>query len=87
MHKHCMQFRSWETVSSHKAQGYQVLSCQWEFKYKIDKHGYLQKCIVRLVVYRNHQKHHGLPTKAITLAILSLRILLALTTKFDLETI
>ena len=44
MHEHCVQFRSWETVSSHEAKGHQVLGCQWVFRYKTDKHGRLQKC-------------------------------------------
>ena len=40
-----------------------------------------------MVVCGNQQKHHGLPTRATTLAITSLRLLLAPTAKFDLETI
>ena len=87
MRKHRVQFRSWDTVSSHEAKGHQVLGCQWVFRYKTDKHGRLQKCKTRLLVCGNQQKHHGLPTRATTLAITSLRMLLALTAKFDLETI
>ena len=86
IYKHRIQFRSWKTVSSHKAKKHQVLECQWIFKYKMDKHGQLQKCEAGLVVCGNQQKHHDILTKAITLAITSLRVLLALTAKFDLKT-
>ena len=86
MRKPRVQFRSWETVSSHKVKGHQVLGCQWIFKYKTDKHGRLQKCKARLVVCENQQKHLDIPIRAITLAITFLRMLLALTAKFDLET-
>ena len=87
MREHRVQFRSWETVSSHKVKGHQVLGCQWVFKYKTDKHDCLQKCKARLVICGNQQKHHGLPTRPTTLAITSLCVLLALTAKFDLKTI
>ena len=52
-----------------------------------DKHGRLQKCKARLVVCGNQQKHHDLPTRTTTLAITSLRVLLAVAAKFDLETL
>ena len=39
------------------------------------------------MVCGNQQKRHDLPTRATTLAITSLRVLLALVTKFDLETL
>ena len=64
-----------------------MLGCQWVFRYKIDKHGYLQKCKTRLVVYGNQQKYHALQTRATILAITFLHLLLVLTTKFDLEII
>ena len=57
------------------------------FKYKTDKHGNLQKCKARLVVCGNQQQNHDFPTRATTLAITSLRILLAVAAKFDLETL
>ncbi len=81
------QFKSWESVSSASAKGHQVLGCQWVFKYKTDKHGWLQKCKASLVVFGNQQKRHDLPTKATTLAITPLRVLLAVVAKFDLETL
>lgn len=64
-----------------------MLGCQWVFKYKTDKHGRLQKCKARLVVCENQQKHHNLSTRATTLAITLLRVLLAVVAKFDLETL
>ena len=57
------------------------------FKYKTDKHNRLQKCKSRLVVCGNQQRQHDLPTRATILAATSLRVLLALTAKFDLETL
>ena len=64
-----------------------MLGCQWLFKYKTDKHSCLQNCKAGLVVCGNQQKYHGLLTKAITLAITFLRILLVFTAKFDQKTI
>ena len=86
MCKHRVQLRFWETVSSHKAKKHQVLECQWIFKYKTDKHGWLLKCKARLVVYENQQKHYDIPTRATTLAITFSRMVLALIAKSDLET-
>ncbi len=57
------------------------------FKYKTDKHGQLQKCKAWLVVFGNQRKRHNLPTRATTLAMTSLRVLLAVVAKFDLETL
>ena len=57
------------------------------FKYKMDKHGNLQKCKARLVVYGNQQQNHNFPTRVTTLAITSLHILLAVAAKFNLETL
>ena len=84
-HKH--QFKSWSVVNSQEATGHQVLGCQWVFVYKTDKHGSSQKCKARLVVCGNQQRKCDLPTRATTLATTSLRVLLALIAKFDLETI
>ena len=39
------------------------------------------------MVCGNQQKRHDLPTRATTLAITSLRVLLSLVAKFDLETL
>ena len=57
------------------------------FKYKTNKHNRLQKCKSRLVVCRNQQRQHNLPTRATTLAVTSLCVLLVLTAKFDLKTL
>lgn len=87
MREHCKQFKSWDTVDNHVAKGHQILGCQWVFKYKTDKHGRLQKYKARLVVCGNQQQHHNLPTRVTTLAITSLRVLLVVAAKFDLETL
>ena len=58
----------------------------WVFVYKTDKHGFLQKCKARVVVWGNHQTQNGLPTRATTLASTTFRTLMAITAKFDLET-
>jgi len=57
----------------------------WVFIYKTDKHGFLVKCKARLVVCGNQQKLGDLPTRATTLAGNTLRTLLAISAKFDLE--
>ena len=85
LRQHREQFKSWDVVSSKETTGHQVLGCQWMFKYKTDKHNRLQKCKSRLVVCGNQQRQHDLPTRATTLAATFLRVLLALTAKFDLE--
>ena len=85
--QHKQQFKSWESVSSANAKGHQVLECQWVFKYKTNQHGRRQKYKARLVVCGNQQERHNLPTRATTLAITSLRVLLAVITKFDLKTL
>ena len=87
LRQHKEQFKSWDIVSNSEATGHQVLGCQWVFKYKTDKHNRLQKCKSRLVVCGNQQRQHDLPTRATTLAATSLRVLLALMAKFDLETL
>ncbi len=85
--QHKQQFKSWESVRSAIAKCHQVLECQWVFKYKTDNHGRLQKCKARLVVCCNQQKLYDLPTRAKTLAVTSLRVLLAQVAKFDLKTL
>lgn len=86
INQHRAQFGFWDIVESKEASGHQILGCQWVFKYKTDKHNQLQKCKARLVVCGNQQHEHNLPMRATTLATTSLRVLLALTAKFDLET-
>lgn len=87
MQEHRKQFKLWNTIDNQEAKGHQMLGCQWVFKYKTDKYGRLQKCKARLVVCENQQKHHDLPTRATTLAITLLHVLLAMTAKFDFETL
>ena len=64
-----------------------VLSSMWTFVYKTDKHTFLSKCKARLVVCGNQQERGELPTRATTLASTAFRTLMAITAKFDLETI
>ncbi len=85
--QHRKQLKSWKSVNSANAKNPQILGCQWVFKYKTDKYGQLQKCKARLVVCGNQQKRQDLPTRATTLAIPSLPVLLAVVAKFDLETL
>ena len=87
INQHRAQFGSWDIVESKKTLGHQILECQWVFKYKTDKHNWLRKCKTRLVVCGNQQHEYNLPTRATALATTSLRVLLALTAKFDLETL
>ena len=58
----------------------------WVFVYKINKYRFLQKCKVRLVVYKNQQALGDLPIKATTLANTTFQTLMAITAKFNLET-
>jgi Reverse transcriptase (RNA-dependent DNA polymerase) len=69
------------------AKGQQILSSMWVFVYNMDKRRFLQKCKVRLVVCGNQQAPEDLPTRATTLAGMAFRAHMAVTTKFDLETI
>lgn len=87
MYQHRQQFKSWSTVSSCEAVGHQILGCQWVFKYKTDKHMNLKKCKATLGVCGNQQRKCDLPTRATTSAVTSLRVLLAVAAKFDLETL
>jgi len=59
----------------------------WVFVYKMDKHRFLQKCKACLVVYGNQQAPGDLPTRAIILTSTTFWTLMAITAKFDLETI
>lgn len=54
-------------------------------KYKINKHDYLQKCGAKLIVCEDQQNLNDLPTRATTLAIIFLHILLALNNKFNIK--
>ena len=81
------QMKSFQETDKKHAKGQQVLSSMWVFVYKTDKHGFLQKCKARLVVCGNQQALGDLPTRATTLASASFRTLMAITAKFDLETI
>jgi len=76
---------SWQVVERRQAKDHQILSSMWVFIYKTDKHGFLVKCKARLVVCGNQQKLGDLPTRATTLAGNTLRTLLAISAKFDLE--
>jgi hypothetical protein len=77
---------SWQVIERKLAKDHQVLSSMWVFIYKTDKHGFLVKCKARIVVCGNQQKKLGdLPTRATTLAGNTLRTLLAIAAKFDLE--
>lgn len=79
---------SWEVVPYQEGRehGERILGCQWVFTYKCDKHGNILKCKARLVVRGDQQEKTDLPTRATTLATTSLRVLLAIVAKFDLET-
>jgi Reverse transcriptase (RNA-dependent DNA polymerase) len=80
------KMKSFEEVDRYRAKGHQVLGCMWIFTYKTDKHGFLQKCKARIVVWGHQQSQNGLPTRATTLASTTFRTLMAITAKFDLET-
>src|SRR5467141_1953110 len=58
----------------------------WVFVYKTDKHGFLQKTKACLVVWGHQQAENRLSTRAIILASTTFRTLMAIPTKFDLET-
>jgi hypothetical protein len=81
------QMKSFQEMDKKHAKGQQTLSSMWVFVYKTDKHGFLQKCKARLVVCGNQQAPGDLPTRATTLAGMAFRTLMAVTAKFDLETI
>lgn len=80
------QMGSFKETHQKHAKGQPILGCMWVFTYKTDKHGFLQKCKARLVVWGNQQAHSDLPTRATTLASTAFRALMGVTAKFDLET-
>ena len=59
----------------------------WVFIYNTDKHNFLQKCKARLIVCGNQQAKGDLPIRATTLTSTAFRTLIAITAKFNLETI
>ena len=79
--------KSFHEIDKIHAKGLRILSLMWVFIYKTDKHGYLQKCKARLIVCGNQQVRDNLPIRATTLASTAFRTLMAITAKFDLETI
>ena len=81
------QMKSFHETDKTHAKGQRILSSMWVFVYKTDKHGFLRKCKARLVVCGNQQARGDLPTRATTLASTAFRTLMAITAKFDLETI
>jgi hypothetical protein len=57
----------------------------WTFVYKMDKHGYLQRCKARLAVCGNQQEKGDLLTRVTTLASTAFWTLMGITAKFDLK--
>src|SRR6266702_3570452 len=80
------QMRLFQEIDKKHAKGQQILSSMWVFVYKMDKHGFLQKCKARLVVCGNQQAPGDLPTRVTTLASTTFRTLMAIIAKFDLKT-
>jgi transposase InsO family protein len=80
------QMGSFQETSRKHTKGQPILGCMWVFIYKTDKHGFLQKCKARLVVWGHQQPPNDLPTRATTLASTAFRALMGITAKFDLET-
>src|SRR5947207_11597137 len=83
---HC-QLQSFYELNQKHTRNQQVLHCMWIFVYKTDKHEFLQKCKIRLVVCRNQQILEDLLTRAMTLISMTFQALMAITAKFDLEMI
>ena len=81
------QMKSFYEADKKHAKNQQILHCMWIFIYKTDKHSFLQKCKARLMVCGNQQARRALPTCATTLASMAFRALMAITAKFDLETV
>ena len=81
------QIQSFYKTSHKHVKGLQVLHYIWMFVYKTDKHGFLQKCKVWLVICENQQAPEDLPTRATILASMTFHALMAITAKFNLETI
>ncbi|KAI1840359.1 hypothetical protein JX266_013452 [Neoarthrinium moseri] len=85
LEQHEKDFKSWTEHPRSIAKGKQVIHSMWVFTYKDDE-GVFTKPKARLVVCGNQQHAGDLPTRATTLAANSLRILLAITAQFDLDT-
>lgn len=77
----------WKEVSYKKVEVYKEVECKWVFKYKTDKNRNWQKYKARLVICNNQQQNYDFSTRATTLAITFLYILLAIAVKFDLKTL
>ena len=84
------KMKSWLEISSRdpRVKGHKVLNCKWVYVYKFDKHSRFLKTKARLVV-RGDQQAKSLTenTYAATLAGRSLRTLIAISARFDLEMI
>ena len=57
----------------------------WVFVYKMNKHGFLQKCKARLVICGNQQALEDLSIKITILIGMTFHALIVITAKFDLE--
>jgi hypothetical protein len=79
--------KSWTETDKVHAQGLKVINSMWTFVYKMDKHGYLQRCKARLVVCGNQQEKGDLPMRVTTLASTAFQTLMGITAKFNLETV
>lgn len=82
------QMESWTEVPATpvRKSGQQILDCMWVYTYKFDKHHRLNKCKARLVVRGDQQRNiTSQDTYAATLAGRSLRMLMAIAAKYDLE--
>jgi hypothetical protein len=64
--QHVKIFKSWTEVNKSEAKGRQILSCQWVYVYKTDKHRKITKCKARIVVCGNQQRECDLQTGATT---------------------
>jgi hypothetical protein len=56
------QMNSWVEADKKHARGQKIIGLMWMFVYKIDKHGFLQRCKARLVICGNQQEKGNLPT-------------------------
>ena len=77
--------QSFYKMSYEYVKSLQVLHCMWMFIYKMNKHGFLQKCKAWLVVYENQQAPEDLPIRVIILADIMFCALMVITAKFNLE--
>ena len=76
---------TWEVVSIPK--GIFVVPVKWVFSYKFDDNGYVEKFKARLCVRGDLQRRFGDvgDTRALTLAVRTLRFMMAMAAAFDLE--